>query len=132
MDYDGTDMAKVYDRGRNHGPEVLDLWMRTVESFLDQNPKTILDLGCGTGRFSEALATYFDADVIGIDPSAKMLEQAQAKRLNTRVRYEAGRGEAMPLPDSTVDLIFISMVFHHFADPVKTAAECRRVLREKG
>lgn len=132
MDYDGTDIAEVYDRGRNHGPEVLDLWMRTVESFLETAPKTILDLGCGTGRFSEALATYFDAEVIGVDPSSKMLQQAEAKRVNTRVRYEAGRGEAIPLSDAAVDLVFISMVFHHFGDPRKTAQECHRVLRENG
>ncbi|MCI0336666.1 MAG: class I SAM-dependent methyltransferase [Acidobacteria bacterium] len=131
MDYDATDIAATYDLGRNHGPEVLDLWMSTVSSHVKGHIlNTILDLGCGTGRFSEALAIHFDAEVIGVDPSAKMLELAQRKQHDRRVLYQPGRGEAIPLPDNSVDLIFISMVFHHFDSPTLAARECRRVLRE--
>ena len=133
MNYDATEIAAGYDSGRSHGPEVLDLWMNTIASHLDgQVPKTILDLGCGTGRFSNALAVRFDAEVIGIDPSMKMLEQARQKQVDPRVRYYDGHGEAIPLPDSSVDLIFMSMVFHHFDDPRLAARECRRVLRDEG
>lgn len=131
MDYDATDIAATYDRGRDHGPEFLDLWMNVVASHVkDQDTKKILDLGCGTGRFSEALAVYFDAEVIGVDPSKKMLAQARSKPSRSRVRYEPGRGESIPLPDNSVDLIFMSMIFHHFDDSKLAARECRRVLRE--
>jgi ubiquinone/menaquinone biosynthesis C-methylase UbiE len=133
MDYDATDIATVYDRGRDHGPEFLNLWMDAVSSQVKGHDiKTILDLGCGTGRFSEALATRFNAEVVGIDPSTKMLEQAQNKRRDERVRYQLGRGEAIPLPNNSVDLIFMSMIFHHFDNPMLAARECRRVLRDGG
>src|ERR1051325_5508091 len=133
MDYDATDIATTYDRGRSHGPEVLDLWMSTISSHLKgQVVNTALDLGCGTGRFSEALAARFNAEVIGVDPSMKMLQQARRKQLDGRVRYHSGRGEAIPLPDGSVDLVFMSMVFHHFDNPALAARECRRVLREGG
>ena len=139
MDYDATDMAVTYDRGRDHGPEYLDLWMNVVSSHVkDQHVKTILDLGCGTGRFSEALRARFDAEVIGIDPSQKMLEQARSKQYDRqqapdrRIRYEHGRGESIPLPDNSVDLVFMSMIFHHLDNPALAAKECRRVLREGG
>jgi ubiquinone/menaquinone biosynthesis C-methylase UbiE len=129
MDYDTTDIPAAYDLGRDHGPEVLDLWMNLVSSQVeDRSIKIILDLGCGTGRFSEALAARFDAEVVGIDPSKKMLEQARRKQRDARVRYEHGSGEAIPLPDDSVDLIFMSMVFHHFKNPARAARECRRVL----
>src|SRR5258706_14397078 len=112
MDYDATDIASTYDRGRDHGPEFLDLWMDVVVSHVsDRTIKTILDLGCGTGRFAEALRARFDAVVIGIDPSKKMLEQARSKQPDGRIRYEAGRGESTPLPDKSVDLIYVSMSF---------------------
>jgi ubiquinone/menaquinone biosynthesis C-methylase UbiE len=130
MDYDATEIPIAYDRGRDHGPEVLDIWMNVVSSHVnDQRINTILDLGCGTGRFSEALAVRFDAEVLGIDPSKKMLEQAERKRRDQRVRYESGRGESIPLPDHSVDLIFMSMIFHHLDDSKLAARECRRVLR---
>jgi ubiquinone/menaquinone biosynthesis C-methylase UbiE len=130
MDYDATDIAATYDRGRNHGPEVLDLWMNVVSSYVqDQQVETILDLGCGTGRFTDALAVCFDANVIGVDPSSKMLGQARAKQRDPLVRYELGRAEHIPLPNDSVDLIFISMALHHFEDTAVAARECRRVLK---
>ena len=131
MDYDSTNIAVVYDRARDHGPEVLQLWMNFIASATKgQRLNTILDLGCGTGRFTEALAAHFNAEVIGIDPSAKMLDQAQRKRRDRRVRYQHGCAEAIPLPNDSVDLVFMSMSFHHFKDQRVAARECRRVLRD--
>jgi ubiquinone/menaquinone biosynthesis C-methylase UbiE len=133
MDYDATDIPVAYDRGRDHGREVLQLWMSVVSTYAGEQPiNTILDLGCGTGRFSEALADHFNAEVVGLDPSTKMLDQARTKQRDRRVRYELGRAEAIPLPDDSVDLIFMSMIFHHIEDPVLAARECRRVLRDGG
>jgi ubiquinone/menaquinone biosynthesis C-methylase UbiE len=129
MDYDATAIPLAYDRGRTHGPEVLDLWVRTVERYSGSLPlSTILDLGCGTGRFSDALATWFAATVIGVDPSRKMLEQARGKPTKGAVQYVRGAAEALPLADGSCDLIFMSMVFHHFTDSGTVARECRRVL----
>jgi len=133
MDYDATEIAANYDRGRDHGPDFLSLWMDVVSSQLtDQRVKTILDLGCGTGRFSEALQSHFDANVIGIDPSKKMLAQAESKPHHRRVHYVLGRAESIPLPANSIDLIFMSMTFHHFEDPSLAARECRRVVRDQG
>src|SRR5882672_8752955 len=124
MNYDATNIPATYDRGRDHGPEVLDLWMDVVASHVKGQPvKTVLDLGCGTGRFSAALANRFDAEVIGIDPSQKMLAQAQSKPNERSIRYQVGRGEAIPLPDNSIDLIFMSMIFHHLDDPSVAARE---------
>jgi ubiquinone/menaquinone biosynthesis C-methylase UbiE len=132
-DYDLTDIPAVYDRGRDHGPKVLDLWMRTVAAHVDgRSVARVLDLGCGTGRFSEGLAAEFNAEVIGLDPSFKMLRAARAKHRDPRVHYQLGRAEAMPLARGSVDLIFLSMSMHHFTDRVGAARECRRVLSDEG
>jgi ubiquinone/menaquinone biosynthesis C-methylase UbiE len=133
MDYDKTNIAVGYDRGRQHGPENIKLWMDAVSSHVkSETIKTILDLGCGTGRFSQALADRFHAKVIGVDPSRKMLGQARNKVRDSSVRYVAGRGEAIPLPDDSVDLVFMSMIFHHLENPALAAVECRRVLPADG
>ena len=133
MDYDLTDIPAAYDRGRDHGPEVLNLWMSVLESRLDgESISTILDLGCGTGRFSEGLASRFGARVVGVDPSERMLAQARRKRQGNGIHYERGIAEAIPLIDGAVDMIFMSMSLHHFHDPELAAQECRRVLRANG
>lgn len=133
MDYDLTDIPTGYDRGREHGPEFLNLWMNEIGSYFDgQRITEILDLGCGTGRFSEGLAARFDAKVIGIDPSKRMLERARAKKRDDRVQYQNGHAESIPLPSQSVDMIFMSMSFHHFNDRIASAHECWRVLRRQG
>ncbi len=133
MNYDLTDIPAGYDRGRDHGPEVLDVWMHALEAHLrGLNVVRILDLGCGTGRFSEALAVYFRSEVIGIDPSEKMLERAREKKRDGRVTYQHGSAEAISLPSESVDMILMSMSFHHFDNRVLAVRECRRVLREQG
>jgi ubiquinone/menaquinone biosynthesis C-methylase UbiE len=133
MDYDRTKIPEAYDRSRDHGPEVLALWMNAIEARVDKDTvRRILDLGCGTGRFSQALAAHFDAEVIGVDPSSKMLARAREKQHDPRVRYVEGSGERIPLDASSIDLVFMSMSFHHFGNPRDAARECRRVLRDGG
>jgi ubiquinone/menaquinone biosynthesis C-methylase UbiE len=133
VDYDRTSIPEGYDRGRDHGPEALALWMSEIESRVrGRSIRRILDLGCGTGRFSQALATRFDADVVGVDPSRKMLAIARGKPHEPRIRYVEGRAEAIPLEAGSVDMVFTSMTFHHFTDRALAASECRRVLRPGG
>ena len=132
MDYDKTAMPEVYDAGRAYAPEVLDLWLRTVESAVaGLEVRDILDLGCGTGRYSAALARHFGARVIAVDPSEKMLAQARGKPA-PGVEFVRAAAEQLPLEVGTIDFVFQSMVFHHFRDPACAAAECRRVLRDGG
>jgi ubiquinone/menaquinone biosynthesis C-methylase UbiE len=132
MDYDQTTMPASYDAGRGYAPHVLEGWLRTIAYAAEGAPvRDILDLGCGTGRYSAALARHFGARVIGVEPSEKMLAEA-AKKAGEAVILLRGSGEAVPLADASVDMVFISMVFHHFKDPAKAASECRRVLRPGG
>lgn len=132
IDYDRTAMPEAYDAGRSYTPHALKHWLATISgSIQNRGLARILDLGCGTGRYSSALAEHFGADVYAIDPSERMLEQARRKR-HPRVRYERAPGEQLPLSDGSVDLVFMSMVFHHFDDPVTVAHECHRVLRSGG
>ena len=110
MDYDRSEMPSAYDAGRSYAPWVLERWLETVAQQVQGPVSRILDLGCGTGRYSAALANYFSVDVEAIDPSEKMLEQA-LKKPHARVRFRKASGEALPLNDESVELVFMSMVF---------------------
>jgi ubiquinone/menaquinone biosynthesis C-methylase UbiE len=133
MDYDHTEIAASYDKARALTPEALSVWRRLLALHIDRAViARAVDLGCGTGRFSKFLADEFNCQVIGVDPSKKMLGEARRRPSSRNVVFMQGSGEAMPLPDGSIDLVFMSMVYHHFADPAAVARECRRVLRSGG
>jgi len=73
------------------------------------------------GVFSELLAAHFGVQVIGIDPSQKMLDQARCKPAAGNVVYRQAAAEALSLPDSCADLVFMSMVYRHLTDPAAVA-----------
>src|SRR6516162_8557013 len=133
MDYDKTDIARTNDKARALAPETLRLWQDLLSVHIDRAAiSLVIDLGCGTGRFSELLAAHFGVHVIGIDPSLKMLDQARRKSAIGNVEYGRGLAEALPFRDGCADLVFMSMVYHHFTDPSGVAKECHRVWRQGG
>ena len=125
-------MPASYDAGRHYSPAVLALWLDKISACAPSGGVSrILDLGCGTGRYAAALANHFDTHVIAIDRSEKMLAEAR-KKISAGVCYARAAGEFIPLRDASIDLVFMSMVFHHFEDPGRAVTECRRVLRPGG
>src|SRR5262245_11611771 len=132
MDYDKTAIATTYDAARSYAPEVLRLWLDLVAVHAPPACELVVDVGCGTGRFTVPLAERLQARVIGIDPSERMPEIARRKMVAGRVEFRQGRGECLPVDDGVADLVFLSMVLHHLDAPADAARECRRVLRYGG
>ncbi len=133
FDYDKSDISKIYSEARELPPETMKLWLDTISEGVSNPVETILDLGCGEGRFSAPLARRFGAEVVGIDSSRKMLSVANNRdRTVKQVSYLLGCGEKIPLGDNQVSLVFMSMVYHHLTDLDKTISEIRRVLSSEG
>ncbi|HSR79482.1 MAG TPA: methyltransferase domain-containing protein [Hyphomicrobiaceae bacterium] len=132
MDYDQTTMPATYDAARGYAPDVLRLWLDRVAAHAPPVPQVILDIGCGTGRFTHPLAERFQACVIGIDPSLKMLEAARSKPSSGRVEFSRASAEELPIEDGSADLVFMSMTLHHLTNRARAAREFRRVLRAQG
>lgn len=133
MDYDRTKVPQTYDAGREMSiSDKAAALAFFVEKLTADSVRSIIDLGCGTARFSAALADVFEADVLGVDPSSKMLDQARNKFHDSRLNFALGSGELIPADDDSCDLVFMSMVLHHLSDPAQVARECYRVLRTGG
>ena len=133
MDYDAYVIAEVYDKARALQPATARLWQELMADYIDPGAAPlILDLGCGTGRFAELLAQRFAGQVIGFDPSERMLQQARRKPNSGNISYWKASAEALPLSDDCADLVFLSMVYHHLGSPAAAARECHRVLRDGG
>ncbi len=95
--------------------------------------KTAVDLGCGTGELLSHM-TSAAAHVIGVDSSARMIDQARQRFINTRVNPDLRLGELehLPLSDNEADCAVISMVLHHMSNPVNAMLEINRILKPGG
>jgi SAM-dependent methyltransferase len=133
MDYDRSDIATTYDEARALTPARRQRWFHLLSAHVERTAiSLVVDLGCGTGRFSEMLATGLSAQVVGFDPSEKMIDQARRKPATGPVVFGRALADALPLPNGCVDLVFMSQIYHHLSDPVAAAHECGRVLRTGG
>jgi ubiquinone/menaquinone biosynthesis C-methylase UbiE len=131
--YDSTDIVEQYDKARELPAETYQLWANAITKDLPcESIYVVCDVGCGTGRFSVLLADNFSAQVVGIDPSKKMLVEAKCKISNSSITYVAGIAEALPLENSGVDALFLSMSYHHIQDMSQAISEFKRVLCRPG
>src|SRR5713101_6068381 len=103
MDYDKSDIATIYDEARALTPDRLQQWQGVLSTHIDRRAiSTVVDLGCGTGRFTDLLARHLGAEVIGIDSSRSMLDQARQKPIAGNVVFRQAPAAALPLPDRSV------------------------------
>ena len=76
IDYNAG-IAASYPAARTLSGETAATWTAILAQFVPTSRlATVLDLGCGTGRFSALFAERFAALVIGLDPSLDMLQAA--------------------------------------------------------
>jgi SAM-dependent methyltransferase len=129
--YDNPDAEAFWRRGE----EVVGLMLDLVglEIGADQ---TVLDIGCGVGRLTRALATRAGR-VIGLDVSREMLARAQEHNAQlANVEWVHGDGASLgAIGDASVDGCFSHVVFQHIPDPDVTLGYVRdmgRVLRPGG
>ena len=97
--------------------------------------KVILDAGCGSGRYSCALAKLGAKKVIGLDYGVDALEKAKelAKENNiNNIEFVQGSVLDMPFDDRYFDFVFHNGVFHHTENLYKATEELYRVLKSDG
>jgi ubiquinone/menaquinone biosynthesis C-methylase UbiE len=132
VDYDGH-QHRVYAQARAVSGDMLRRWMQVFAAELPASrPLAILDLGCGTGRFSPALAERFGGPVYGVEPSDGMRSVAEENARHPAVAYLAGEAAAIPLDDAAVDAVLMFLSFHHVEDKPGAAREIARVLKPAG
>src|SRR5215475_3655257 len=97
----------------------------------------MLDLGCGTGAVSRAIASRpgFTGMVVGSDLSAKLIEAAKditAKSGLKNIEYCQADGQGSRVHDGQYDLVLAHTVISHVADPVAFLREAVRLAKPGG
>lgn len=94
---------------------------------------TVVDLGAGIGMASEAFHRAGAVRVIAIEPDpSDEVGRAAMARAGVTAEIVDGVGEALPLADSSVDVVYCRQVLHHALDLKLLAREVARVLRPGG
>ena len=118
-------VAADYDRYRpSPPPQALD-WL------IPPGAAAVLDLAAGTGAVTREIMarTPRPARVVAVEPDARMRAVLAARCPGAEVLE--GQGEAIPLPDASVDAVLISAAWH-WLDPERAVPEITRVLRVGG
>ncbi len=133
--------AKFYFEKHRHG-----FWHQVSNWFEQQmaaralamagEPKSVLDLPCGAGRFWELLARMPDRQLVAADYSQGMIDTAlnfQPPHIAKRFKTFQTSAFDINLPDAAVDCIFCMRLLHHIADGkarTKMFREFHRVSRD--
>jgi ubiquinone/menaquinone biosynthesis C-methylase UbiE len=109
--------------------------LEAITNTLRGKPESrVLDLGCGAGHLSFAVAPHVGA-VVAYDLSTEMIDivTREAKRRNLgNVSTQEGRVESLPFEDASFDWVCTRYSAHHWTDIRKALRETRRVLKRGG
>ncbi|MEM2931095.1 MAG: methyltransferase domain-containing protein, partial [Thermoproteota archaeon] len=93
---------------------------------------TVLDVGCGTGRFTLSISSAKSPMLYALDLSIEMLKQAAAKDEARGILWVRGDGQRLPFRDNLFDCIYMTLVIHHMEDKEAALRELYRTLKEGG
>jgi SAM-dependent methyltransferase len=125
----------------NFHPGGEELTQRTIEAMNLPAHAHIVDLGCGTGTTSIALARDSQLTVSAIDRSVANISRAceRARELmppddrgRDRLRFIPADAVSLPFPDHSLDAILAECSFSLFPDKAAALTEIRRVLKPGG
>jgi ubiquinone/menaquinone biosynthesis C-methylase UbiE len=130
-----NEFADGYDPIMSSDPAYRNLLSRIVET-IPTGAKRVLDLGCGTGALTKLChLVHPESRVVGLDPAAKMLDEARIRVNRSGVSFEEGSAANLRMfPAGSFDAVISNFALHHLShdDKKVCAQEVWRVLRPGG
>ena len=118
---------ELYNYEWDFTPEQLkimeDKW-KYIETILPKDIRTVIDIGCGNGFFTNKFAQKYDA--IGVDINEHNLKKVKAKTIKSFAHE-------LNLPKNSIDLVFSSEMLEHLPDEdvlLKTVDVMKKIARK--
>jgi SAM-dependent methyltransferase len=126
---DAASYDRWYDtaRGRWIGQREAAL---VIERLEPRPGESLLDVGCGTGFFTRALAASVDGRVAGIDLNPEWIGYARGRDPGG-ASYEVGDARALPYANASFDLVVSIAALCFIADEEAAVREILRVARRR-
>ena len=105
--------------------------LQFVERFVDLSGLRVLDVGCGGGILSEALAER-GASVLGIDLAESALQAAEAHRAGQAVEYRLESSRETAARGEVFDVVTCMEMLEHVADPAAVLRDIHALLKPGG
>ncbi len=123
------EVAEAYERQRGRSSKLL---APLFVEFVGVRGE-VLDVGCGTGALTFAIAkSPAVSRIVGMDLAEAFLAFARSKVDDSRIRFELGDAQKLPFADASFDCCLSLLVMAFVPDAPMAAAEMRRVTRVGG
>jgi ubiquinone/menaquinone biosynthesis C-methylase UbiE len=97
--------------------------IRAAFERIEPPPARVLDLGTGTGAAARvAAALWPSAEVVGVDVSHGMIEEARRLASSDRERYEVADSAHLPFPDASFDAVSLNNMIPFFDELARVTA----------
>ena len=107
-----------------------DVTMQMLDGLNLDDVSSMIDVGCGNGWLVRALLSRGVQSGIGLDISPEMIEVAkQANEFGQRENYVVGNGEAIELPDASVDCVTNIESLYYYPNPEAALKEWARIAK---
>ncbi|MCI9336852.1 MAG: class I SAM-dependent methyltransferase [Lachnospiraceae bacterium] len=107
-------------------------WRQFRSLFPPLEGKSVLDLGCGYGWHCRYAVEKGAGQVLGIDLSRKMIEEAGARNADRQTEYRVCGIEAYEYPENTWVCVISNLALHYIRDIAEVFRKVRRTLKPEG